>query len=59
MFPRPFDYARPDSVDEALAALAANPGARPLAGGQSLVPMMSLGLAAPDLLVDLDRKSVV
>ncbi|GIK76371.1 MAG: carbon-monoxide dehydrogenase medium subunit [Actinomycetes bacterium] len=55
MFPRPFDYARPDSVDEALAALAANPGARPLAGGQSLVPMMSLGLAAPDLLVDLAR----
>lgn len=55
VFPRPFDYARPESVDEALAALAANAGARPLAGGQSLVPMMSLGLAAPDLLVDLAR----
>ncbi len=53
MFPRPFDYTRPESVDAALAALAANPGARPLAGGQSLVPMMSLGLAAPELLVDL------
>lgn len=53
VFPRPFDYTRPDSVDEALTALAGSAGARPLAGGQSLMPMMSLGLAAPDLLVDL------
>ena len=55
MYPRPFDYARPESVGEALATLAASPGARPLAGGQSLVPMMRLGLAAPDLLGDLAR----
>lgn len=54
MYPRPFDYARPGSVAEALEALSGAAGeARPLAGGQSLVPMMSLGLAAPDLLVDL------
>ncbi|HET6830580.1 MAG TPA: xanthine dehydrogenase family protein subunit M [Solirubrobacterales bacterium] len=57
MYPRPFEYARPESVAEALEALAGDGAseARPLAGGQSLVPMMSLGLAAPDLLVDLAR----
>jgi len=54
--PRPLGYARPESVAEALAALAA-PGveAKVLAGGQSLVPLMSLRLAAPDLLVDINR----
>jgi carbon-monoxide dehydrogenase medium subunit len=55
VFPRPFDYERPESVDEALEALASEREARALAGGQSLVPMLSLGLAAPDLLVDLAR----
>ncbi len=56
MYPRPFEYARPESVAEATAALASAPGeARALAGGQSLVPMMSLGLAAPDLLIDIGR----
>jgi carbon-monoxide dehydrogenase medium subunit len=54
--PRPLGYARPESVAEALAALAA-PGveAKVLAGGQSLVPLMSLRLAAPELLVDINR----
>jgi carbon-monoxide dehydrogenase medium subunit len=54
--PRPFGYTRPESVAEALAALAA-PGveAKVLAGGQSLVPLLSLRLAAPDLLVDINR----
>ena len=55
MYPRPFEYMRPESVDEALAALAGSGEALVLAGGQSLVPMMSLGLAAPELLVDLAR----
>ena len=56
MKPRPFGYTRPESVAEALAALAA-PGveAKVLAGGQSLVPLLSLRLAAPDLLVDINR----
>ncbi|MGO8957631.1 MAG: FAD binding domain-containing protein [Streptosporangiaceae bacterium] len=56
MKPRPLGYTRPDSVAEALAALAA-PGveAKVLAGGQSLVPLMSMRLAAPDLLVDINR----
>jgi aerobic carbon-monoxide dehydrogenase medium subunit len=54
--PRPLGYLRPESVADALAALAA-PGveAKVLAGGQSLVPLMSLRLAAPDLLVDINR----
>ena len=58
MKPRPVGYTRPESVAEALVALAA-PGveAKVLAGGQSLVPLMSMRLAAPDLLVDINRLS--
>ena len=56
MHPRPFDYVRPETVTDAVAALGGGEGdVRPIAGGQSLVPMMSLGLATPDLLVDLAR----
>ena len=56
MKPRPLGYIRPQSVAEALAALAApDVDAKVLAGGQSLVPLMSLRLAAPDLLVDINR----
>jgi carbon-monoxide dehydrogenase medium subunit len=50
-----FDYAAPSSVDEALRLLAAHPGAKALAGGQSLLPTMAFRLAAPPLLVDLRR----
>ena len=54
--PRPLGYTRPESVAEALAALAApDVEAKVLAGGQSLVPLMSMRLAAPDLLVDINR----
>ena len=56
MYPRPFEYARVETVEEAIDALAGADGeVRPIAGGQSLVPMMGLGLAAPDLLVDIGR----
>jgi carbon-monoxide dehydrogenase medium subunit len=56
VYPRPFDYARPETVAEAIEALGTAAGeARALAGGQSLVPMLSLGLAQPDLLVDIGR----
>ncbi|MQA74340.1 MAG: xanthine dehydrogenase family protein subunit M [Solirubrobacterales bacterium] len=56
MYPRPFEYARPDSVGDAIQALSGAAGeGRAIAGGQSLVPMMSLGLASPDLLVDVGR----
>jgi aerobic carbon-monoxide dehydrogenase medium subunit len=47
------EYARPKTVEEALALLAANDGARALAGGQTLVNVMKARAAAPDVLVDL------
>src|ERR1700691_4435768 len=54
--PRPFDYARPDTVDEALALLAEyGDDARILAGGQSLLPMLSLRLIDPAVLIDISR----
>ncbi len=54
MKPAAFSYSRPTALDEALALLR-DPAARPLAGGQSLVPMLNLRLAPVDLLVDLGR----
>jgi aerobic carbon-monoxide dehydrogenase medium subunit len=52
----PFDYACPTSVAEAVALLAAHDGeAKPLAGGQSLVPMLAFRVASPSLLVDLRK----
>jgi carbon-monoxide dehydrogenase medium subunit len=53
MIPQTFEYTAPKSLDEALGLLAQ--GAKPLAGGMSLIPMMKLRLAAPDRLVDLRR----
>jgi len=56
MKPPPFEYAAPDTLEEALAILAEHRDeAQPLAGGQSLVPMMSLRVARPTVLVDLQR----
>ncbi len=54
MKPAPFAYRRPGSLEEALAALAGEPGAKVLAGGQSLVPLLSMRLASPEMLVDLN-----
>jgi carbon-monoxide dehydrogenase medium subunit len=48
-----FDYAAPATLREALDLLAANPGAKALAGGQSLIPTMAFRLATPPMLVDL------
>ena len=48
-----FEYTVPKTLDEALHLLAA--GAKPLAGGMSLIPMMKLRLAAPEHLVDLGK----
>jgi CO/xanthine dehydrogenase FAD-binding subunit len=53
----PFDYVRADTVGEAVAALADGEDARILAGGQSLVPIMALRLAAPGRLVDISRSA--
>ena len=53
MIPQSFEYAAPKTLNEALALIAK--GAKPLAGGMSLIPMMKLRLAAPESLVDLGR----
>lgn len=50
-----FAYHRPDSLPQAIGLLRANADAKPLAGGQSLLGAMKLGLAAPGALVDLSR----
>ncbi len=56
MKPRPFDYVRPDTVEEAVALLADyGDDARILAGGQSLVPMLNLRLIDPAVLIDISR----
>lgn len=56
MKPPPFDYSSPDTLDEALDILAeVGDEARPLAGGQSLIPLLSLRLARPSHLIDLAR----
>ncbi len=54
MKPAPFDYASPGSLAEALALLSSGAAeAMPIAGGQSLMPILAFRLAAPKLLVDL------
>jgi carbon-monoxide dehydrogenase medium subunit len=54
--PAPFRYVAPETVDEAVAALTEHGDeAKILAGGQSLVPLMNLRLAAPAVLVDVNR----
>jgi carbon-monoxide dehydrogenase medium subunit len=54
----PFDYLAAGSVPEAAAALAADDGAKVIAGGQSLVPLMALRLARPTMLVDINALSL-
>lgn len=51
----PFDYYRPDTVAEAVDLLTSVEGARPIAGGHSLLPAMKLRVASPAALVDLGR----
>ena len=56
MIPVAFDYVRPSSVDEAVAALVAGGDeAKVMAGGQSLMPVLRLRLGAPSLIVDCSR----
>jgi CO/xanthine dehydrogenase FAD-binding subunit len=55
MKPAPFEYVRPDTVGEACRWLAADDGARIIAGGQTLVPMLAMRLARPTRLVDIYR----
>jgi 2-furoyl-CoA dehydrogenase FAD binding subunit len=56
MKPRPFDYVRPDTVEEAVAILAEHGDeARILAGGQTLLAMLNLRVVEPAILVDITR----
>ncbi len=55
MKPVAFDYARPRSVEAAVALLAERPEAKVLAGGQTLGPMLNLRLVQPELLIDITR----
>jgi carbon-monoxide dehydrogenase medium subunit len=55
MLLREVEYARPASIQDALAILGSNPNARALAGGQTLLNVMKARAAAPDVLVDLGR----
>jgi len=53
MLLREVEYARPTSLEEAIRLLGENDGARPLAGGQTLINVMKSRAASPDVLVDL------
>jgi carbon-monoxide dehydrogenase medium subunit len=56
MIPAPFDYHAPTSVEEAVRLLGSSgDDVKVLAGGQSLLPVLKLRLAAPEVVVDLGR----
>ncbi|MDX1659367.1 MAG: FAD binding domain-containing protein [Nitriliruptorales bacterium] len=56
MKPPPFRYVAPDTTDDALAALAdAGDEAKVVAGGQSLIPLLNMRLAAPSVLIDINQ----
>lgn len=55
MYPRQFEYTAAGSIDEAVSLLAANPGAKVMSGGMSLIPMMKLRLLSPEMVVDIGR----
>jgi len=56
MYPAPFRYFRPDSLDNAIKLLSdLGEGARPLAGGQTLIPILKLRMDEPSDLVDIGR----
>jgi 2-furoyl-CoA dehydrogenase FAD binding subunit len=54
--PQPFDYSRPETVEEAVQLLAdSGPDARIMAGGQSLMAILNMRLAQPSVLIDISR----
>src|SRR5437870_6579420 len=55
MIPAAFNYVRPSSLADALAALASHEDAKILAGGHSLIPAMKLRLAQPRTIIDLGQ----
>src|SRR6266849_1160978 len=55
MITHPFTYEAPATIDDAVKALGRSREAKVLAGGHSLIPLMKLGLAEPELIVDIGR----
>ena len=56
MYPQPFRYHRPRSLDDAITLLSElGEGAKPLAGGQSLIPILKMRMDEPSDLVDITR----
>jgi len=55
VIPAAFGYQRPASLEEALGIIGSDPGAKILAGGQSLLPLLKLRLGSADTLVDIGR----
>jgi len=55
MIPAPFEYARAESVNQAIDLLSKHEDAKIIAGGHSLLPLMRLRLARPAMLVDISR----
>src|SRR3989454_2485389 len=55
MIPPPFSYQAPSTIEEAVATLGRSRDAKVIAGGHSLLPLMKLGLAQPDSLVDIRK----
>lgn len=55
MYPRNFEYVAAGTIEEAVGLLAANPGAKVMSGGMSLIPMMKLRLLSPETVVDIGR----
>ena len=55
MIPAEFDYVAPETVADAIAALADSDDAKVMAGGQSLLPILRMRLNAPEKIVDLGR----
>jgi carbon-monoxide dehydrogenase medium subunit len=55
MITRPFTYEAPPTIEEAVKQLSGNAEAKVIAGGHSLLPLMKLGLAQPEALIDLRR----
>ena len=54
MYPSRFDYLAPTSLEEVVAALGEREGAKVMAGGQSLIPVLKLRIASVDTVVDLN-----
>ena len=56
MYPAPFRYHRPDNIRDAIMLLSnLGEGAKPLAGGQTLIPILKLRMDEPSDLVDIGR----